>query len=112
MARKSYHDISQVINILKTRGLDREYNFIPIDNCSEEDVAKILSESLMFLCFGTFEGFQLPPAEAMACGCIVIGYHGQGSKEFLKKDISFPVETGNILSFVKTIEAMKRNIVS
>ena len=50
------------------------------------------------------EGFGLPSAEAMACGCMVIGYHGMGGKEFYRPEVCFPVETGNIVEVAKTIE--------
>ena len=37
-----------------------------------------LRESAIFLSFSLREGLPLPPAEAMACGCVVIGFHGFG----------------------------------
>ena len=43
----------------------------------------------IFLTFSNQEGFGLPPVEAMACGCLVVGYHGHGGKEFLKPEWSF-----------------------
>ena len=40
----------------------------------------------------------------MACGCLVVGYHGGGGREFLKRDFSFPIEAGDILQFAKDAE--------
>ena len=40
----------------------------------------------------------------MACGCYVIGYHGQGGKEYLKPEFSTIIEAGNIIEYVKEIE--------
>ncbi len=40
----------------------------------------------------------------MACGCVVIGYHGRGGREYFKSEFSFPVEHGDVVGFVKTIE--------
>ena len=40
----------------------------------------------------------------MACGCIVIGYHGMGGKEFYRPEYCFQVETGNIIDVAKTVE--------
>ena len=104
MPRKSHRDLIQIINILKFRHALKDYKLIPIDNRSEQEVAQILRESLIFLCSGANEGFQLPPAEALACGCITIGYHGQGAKEFLSPKFSFPIEAGYIIEFAKTVE--------
>jgi len=46
----------------------------------------------------------VPPAEAMLSGCVVIGYHGEAGKEFMLPAHCFPIDNGDILSFVKTIE--------
>ena len=57
----------------------------PIDGLPQEQVAKVLQESLVFLAFGHPEGFGLPIAEAAACGCYVIGYSERlGGGELLK----------------------------
>jgi glycosyltransferase involved in cell wall biosynthesis len=63
-----------------------------------------MKESLIFLSFGEPEGFSLPPAEAMSCGCIVIGYHGMGGREYFKPEFCFPVEMGDLLTFAGTVE--------
>ncbi|MDP6388174.1 MAG: glycosyltransferase [Candidatus Pacebacteria bacterium] len=104
MPRKNSLDIIQVINILKFRGVLNDYDLVSIDEKSEEEVGGILRESLVFLTFGYPEGFGLPAAEAMACGCITIGFHGMGGKEFMKPAFSFPVQQGEIQRFAKTVE--------
>ena len=40
----------------------------------------------------------------MASGCIVIGYAGQGGKEYFKPEFSFKVDEGNIIQFVEKVE--------
>jgi hypothetical protein len=104
MPRRNTDHAINVINMLKFRGALCDFDIIPIENKSEEETVAILKESLVFLSFGYPEGFSLPPAEAMLCGCIVVGYHGMGGKEYFKEDFCFPVETGNIISFTKTVE--------
>ncbi len=106
MPRKNSEHARQVINMLKTLGSVKEFEIIAIDKMLESQVGKILRDSLIFLSFGSLEGFGLPPAEAMACGCVVIGYDGIGGKEFFQKDFSYPIEIGDINSFVQTIEFM------
>jgi glycosyltransferase involved in cell wall biosynthesis len=104
MTRKNETDILQVINILKFRNALGDFGILPIYGQTEKKVAQILRESLIFLSFGRAEGFSLPPAEAMACGCIVIGYHGMGGREFFKPEFSYPVVNGDIITFAKTVE--------
>ena len=46
----------------------------------------------------------MPAAEALACGCLVIGYHGQGAKEYFREPYTCSIEDGNIIAFVKAVE--------
>ncbi len=101
---KNAADALQVINILKFRGALTDFEVIPFINISQKNVAELMRESLIFLSFGNREGFGLPAAEAMACGCITIGYHGWGGKEFFRPEFSFPIEDGDILGFAQRVE--------
>jgi len=104
MPRKNMEHALQVVNLLKFRGVLDDFEVLPIENKSEEETAGILRESQIFLSFGYPEGFSLPPAEAMACGCIVIGYDGMGGREYFLPQFAFPVEMGNVVEFAKTVE--------
>lgn len=104
MPSKNADHAVQVICMLKSRGITEDFEIIPIENKSEYEVAQIMKESLIFLSFGYPAGFSLPPAEAMACGCIVVGYHGMGGREYFKSDLCFPVEMGDIIAFSKMTE--------
>lgn len=46
----------------------------------------------------------MPPLEALACGCITIGYHGRGGMEYLNDQYAFPVEAEDVIGFVETVE--------
>jgi glycosyltransferase involved in cell wall biosynthesis len=47
----------------------------------------------VFLSLSDRDGFGLPPAEAMACGCYVVGYSGGGGREFFDPSYCDPVES-------------------
>jgi glycosyltransferase involved in cell wall biosynthesis len=104
MPRKHKSHSLQVVNILFERNNLKEWIFAPIDGLSEVGVAEILRESALFMSFSEAEGLGLPPLEAMACGCIVIGYHGQGGQEFLKEPYAYPINESEIVEFAKTVE--------
>jgi len=91
----------QLLQMLKARGVDWE--LAPIGGMSEGEVARVMRESAIFLSFSEREGFGLPPAEAMASGCYVIGYAGGGGQEFFDPAYSAPVT--DQLSFAKAVLA-------
>lgn len=106
MSRKLPEQIRQVINILKFRDVLWDFELTAIESKTETEVARILQDSLIFLSFSTQEGFGMPPMEAMACGCIVIGYDGNGGKEYFNEEFCYPVEAEDILNFAKNIEVV------
>lgn len=102
MPRKNLEDIKQVLCILRARGMTLPITMI--HDVAYEETARLLRESSIFLSFGHPEGFGLPPAEAMACGCTVVGYHGMGGREFFKEPYAFPVTFGDIAEYVRAVE--------
>ncbi|WP_200238454.1 glycosyltransferase [Lamprobacter modestohalophilus] len=50
--------------------------FVPIHNCTEQEVAKTFTQYPIFLSTQDREGFGNPALEAMSCGTIVVGYPG------------------------------------
>jgi len=103
MPRKNLADARQVLNILRYRKALEGWKVVAIDKKSQAEAAAILRDSLIFLSFGHPEGFGLPPAEAMAAGCITVGYHGN-VREFFTPERGFPIEMGNILGYARTVE--------
>ena len=104
MPRRGREDARQVINALNYRGALKTFELAPIEVMSEREAASVLQDSLLFLSFSRSEGFGLPPAEAMACGCIVVGFHGMGGREYFKPEHCYPVAQGDIAAFVREVE--------
>jgi glycosyltransferase involved in cell wall biosynthesis len=40
----------------------------------------------------------------MSAGCVTLGFHGNGGKEFLKAPYGFPIETNDVLAMATTME--------
>lgn len=106
MPRKHPEDALQVLAILQTRGALSGFSVVAINDKSEKEVASIMRESLIFLSFGYPEGCPLPPAEAMASGCVVVGYHGLGGEEYFKPEFCHPVEINDIVGYVNAVECL------
>ena len=53
--------------------------------------------------FGSFEGLPAPPVEAAISGNYVIGYHGNGGKEYWSEPNFTEINAGNISKFTEEI---------
>jgi len=113
MPRKGREDFIFLDYLLALKDCMDDFKITIIDKMPLDQCARLLRDSAIFLSFSHKEGFGLPPAEAMACGCIVIGYHGQGGREFFKKNLTFNIEQSDLFSYAKqvcyVIEQFKTN---
>ena len=83
MPRKMPTEASFVQGSFKRRyPLYQEIPWVKIVDMEEADVARILGESAIFVSFSRLDGLGLPPLEAMASGCILTGFLGNGGAEF------------------------------
>lgn len=99
MPRKMGQHSMRVVSALEPL-LPDGWSISAIDNLTESEVARVLSESIIFLSFSEFEGLGLPPIEAAICGNFVVGYHGQGGKNFWDDPIFTNVDQGDIRKFI------------
>ena len=106
MTRKNPDHVAKVIHICEQRGLLERFPFVALQNMPEAEVAEQMARSLLFLSFEYPAGSPLPPAEAMASGCVVIGYHGQGGAEYFLPSHCYPIVFGDLLAFTRTIETL------
>ena len=56
--------------------------WVLIDKLPRDEVAMRLSESHIYLSTGHREGLGLPPLEAMAAGCLVVGFAAGGGLDY------------------------------
>ena len=108
MPRKRPEEVKMVVELLRRRGNVAGYEFRPIAGLTADGVAEAMADARFFLSFSQREGFGLPPAEAMAAGCIVIGFTGVGGDEFFDDEVGIPVADGDIVGFVRSVEAAVR----
>lgn len=104
MPRRRGEDSKRIIQSLERRGALKGWTVVAIDALPAHEVARVLRESLIFLSFSQREGFGLPPLEAMACGCLVVGFHGLGGAEFFDPTYCYPIPEDDICTFQETLE--------
>jgi hypothetical protein len=95
----------QLRHILRARGSLDGWAMDVLSTRTEQETAAKMRRNAVFLSFSQREGFGLPPAEAMASGCFVVGYHGQGGREFFDPAHSAPVADGDLVGFARAIES-------
>ena len=106
MPRKSGHEMQASIILLNVMGKMNGWRAVSIHNMSEAEVADVLKRSAIFMSGSRLEGFGMPPAEAMACGCVVVGYDGIAGVEFMDPSVSLTVRTGDMLGMAKAVDSV------
>lgn len=104
LGRKHADHARVVMLMARNRPSLQRYSFRELGPVSHQRLAEELRESLIFLSCGHPEGFGLPLAEAIACGCICVGYHGLGGRDFCRPALH-EVEFGDLLGFLQALEA-------
>ncbi|MDR1776435.1 MAG: glycosyltransferase family 1 protein [Desulfovibrio sp.] len=91
MPRKNKAMAEQILRLTLALPDADELEFVSIHNKSLEDVAQTLFACHIFLSTGFPEGFALPPAEAMAAGCVPVGFSGLGGFEYMRNPEPSPL---------------------
>ena len=94
---------SKLVLFFLEQHLPSDWTIIPINNMTEQEVIETLKQSKIFLSFSELEGWGLPPIEAGLTGNKVIGYTGEGGKEYWCQPIFSEIMMGDIKSFVNEI---------
>jgi glycosyltransferase involved in cell wall biosynthesis len=108
MPRKRAREATEILTILKLRGILDGWKIVAIDGRTEAEVADILRTTRIFLSFNKREGFGLPALEALACGCFVAGYHGFGGRELFRLPFAIAIEDGDVVGFAQAVEKVIR----
>ena len=115
MPRKNSQDSKIVIALLRCQPWWKGWKVVPIENKSQTEVSTILQDSIAFLSFGHPEGFGLPLAEALSCGCALVGYSGLGGREIFDvgecHGVSLEVAFGDWHGFVDGVKALNQSLL-
>jgi hypothetical protein len=100
---------SQLVLLLLGNKLPKHWQVMPIDGVTEQEVYDIFTRTKIFMSFSEFEGLAMPPVMAALSGNLVIGYTGEGNKEYFHLSCFEEVMQGDVKDFVdKLLKAVDR----
>ena len=94
---------AQLVSMFLQPALPAGWRIAPIDGLPEAEVAATLRRSKIFMSFCSLEGLPMPPAEAALCGNQVVGYTGQGAREYWAPGLFTEVPMGDIRGQVAAV---------
>jgi glycosyltransferase involved in cell wall biosynthesis len=104
MNRKRPDEVAMLRAYMRKELAARGFDLLEVHNIpTKAEVLNILAESLVFVSLSRQEGFGMPPAEAMAMGCIAVGYTGVGGNEFFTPDVGVPVPDDDIVGLYRKV---------
>ena len=104
MSRKRPRDLTAAVQLLRRSPLMQRWEFDDISGVTHEEVASRLGRAAIFMCGSDREGFGLPPAEAMASGCYVVGFTGGGGREFMLEEHCSVIADQDLLGLAGEVE--------
>ena len=102
MPRKLPMHSQKLIFLLRNK-LPKNWKIKALENISDREFYYYLRKSKLFLSFSYMEGLGSPPIEAAKEGNKVIGYTGEGGKDYWNKPIFTEIPNGNLDLFMNEI---------
>lgn len=107
MPRKNIDHIQLTLDCIEKK-LPVDWRLVPIERMSRSELESTLNKSSIYLSFGSFEGLPAPPVEAAISGNYVIGYHGNGGREYWKRPNFTEINVCDIKEFsMKILERVR-----
>ncbi|WP_417550274.1 glycosyltransferase family 4 protein [Methylophaga sp.] len=104
MSRKNLADLKIIKHFLN----NSDYEIRIVDGLTQKQLIDEYQSADIFLATGYPEGFSLPPLEAMACGCMVVGFTGGAGREFmLHNETALVAEDGDCQAVVEMLLALQ-----
>ena len=107
MPRRRREDLLGAVQLVRRSGRLRDWEIVLIDAMTQQQVAEELGRAAIFLFGAEREGVGLPGAEAMASGCYVVGFTGDGAKEYMLPQHASVIADSDVVDMCdRTMEAM------
>lgn len=105
--RRRAEHAQMVLTILAGRGALEGWQVVDMTGMDDGQVVSTLQDSAIFLSFSQLEGLPAPPREALACGCLVVGYTGLGAEEIVSP-AWWRVLEDDVVGFAMRVELAQR----
>lgn len=102
LPRKRRDESAIVLAMLDARNALEGWEITRIEHMDQAEVATALRQAALFLSFSEREGCPMPPTEALACGCFVLGFDGFGGREYFHPAYTTRVEDGDLVAYAET----------
>lgn len=107
MPRRRREDLLGAVQLVRRSGKLGDWQIVLIDGMTQQQVAEELGRAAIFLFGAEREGVGLPGAEAMASGCYVVGFTGDGAKEYMLPEHASVIPDSDVVEMCdRTLEAM------
>ena len=108
MPRRRREDLLGAVQLVRRSGRLGNWEIVLIDGMTQQQVAEELARAAVFLFGAEREGVGLPGAEAMASGCYVVGFTGDGAKEYMLPVHASVIADSDVVDMCdRALEAMK-----
>lgn len=109
LPRKRPREAAVLAAIFKNDKRFADVEVVALDDVTEQQIADELADASIFIALGRDEGFGLPVAQALAAGCVVVGYPAGGGAEQFEAPGTHAVEDADVLALVEKAAAVLAN---
>ncbi|WP_434451912.1 glycosyltransferase [Lentzea sp. E54] len=106
LPRKRPREATVLTSIFKNDKRFAGVEVVALDDVTEQQIADELADASIFIALHRDEGFGLPVAQALAAGCVVVGYPAGGGAEQFTAPGTHAVEDADVLSIVEKTAAV------
>ncbi len=101
-------DTAHVLSLLRLRDALTDFEVVPVPKCAEAEGARLLGECLIVLSLDRSTTQPWLRTEAMASGCLVVGYPSPSDRDYFDSESAYPVEPGDCLGCAHAVEEVIR----
>ncbi len=105
LTHRRQDDLPAVATLLRRAAQLQGWSIDLLSGLEPAELAQRLGRAAVFVSMADHDGFGLPGAEAMAAGCRVVGFHGDGGREYLRPEFASPVDDPDLVGLRDAVVA-------